>query len=293
MNGRVHIANQPSGSLEVELLRLARAESPPTGDFARLAAALGVGGPTGITIAASGSAASSIRAIAPGSGSGAAAEESTLETAAHASSQGVGLATPIAATLGAGAAVTALTSNVVKARLLSATTIRWLLLGGAGLVIAVGVTVVMKGQRREGASVPAVDSVCVSPVMPTASTAHISAGFEPDVARNALPQMATVPGLASLAPEIALLDQARALVSAGQPDAAIHLLDSYETQFPTGTLAPEAGAIRVQALLLSGNRARAREVGMDFLSRAPASPHAHKIWRLFGSETDRQTKRVK
>lgn len=277
MTGPVRIAKQPPGSLEVELLRHARAESPPPGDLARLAVALGLG-------AATCSTASACQAL------GSAMPQAT------AAAKGLLIEPPV--TAGAlNIAASAMTNNVGKnvgqVSRLSATAQRWLLLGGTCVVVALGAISSLKGQRQSGASVPAAVSVALGPVATVSNSVKDTSGSETIAVRNANAQLANTPGLASLAPEIALLDQARTSVSAGKPDVALKLLDSYDAEFPTGTLLPEAKAIRVQALLQSGQRGSAVKVGLDFLSSAPASPHAHRIRQLLGSEADGQPKRSK
>jgi outer membrane protein assembly factor BamD (BamD/ComL family) len=64
---------------------------------------------------------------------------------------------------------------------------------------------------------------------------------------------------------------------------ALDALDSYDRTFPSGTLAPEAAVLRVQALLARGDRAAAIALTDAFLRAHPASPYAAKMRALVGN----------
>jgi TolA-binding protein len=84
----------------------------------------------------------------------------------------------------------------------------------------------------------------------------------------------------SLARELALIEASRAEVLRKNPTAALNTLSKYRKEFPKGTLLAEATVLRVEALIASGNRAAATEVGGAFLKRSPNSPYSRRISSL-------------
>jgi hypothetical protein len=84
----------------------------------------------------------------------------------------------------------------------------------------------------------------------------------------------------SLAPEIALIDQTRVALKAGQPNVALGLLDRYRRQFPHGRFAPEASYLRIEALVASGNRKAAEDLAHKSLGKGTDGPHDKRIRAL-------------
>jgi hypothetical protein len=68
--------------------------------------------------------------------------------------------------------------------------------------------------------------------------------------------------------------QARSLLQDGDAASALAELDAIERAFPHGLLAQEREALRIEALLATGERARARAAARRFLADHPKSPHA-------------------
>jgi outer membrane protein assembly factor BamD (BamD/ComL family) len=87
----------------------------------------------------------------------------------------------------------------------------------------------------------------------------------------------------SLTVELGMLDRARSRLTAGDPNGTLASLDAYARAFPNGGLQPEAMLLRIQALLQSGQSARAREFGALFLRQYPSSPHAMRVRSLLQS----------
>jgi len=75
------------------------------------------------------------------------------------------------------------------------------------------------------------------------------------------------------------LNQARAALQAGDARRALVQLDAIAVDFPSGVLVQERDALRIEALLAIGERARARELARQFLARHPRSPHAAAVER--------------
>jgi TolA-binding protein len=90
----------------------------------------------------------------------------------------------------------------------------------------------------------------------------------------------------TLAAEIVALDQARSALRNRQPARALVALDDYARRFPGGVLAPEAGVLRIEALLADGNRTEAQRFGRQFLAAHPASPLAARVRALLESVID-------
>jgi hypothetical protein len=82
----------------------------------------------------------------------------------------------------------------------------------------------------------------------------------------------------ALAEEIALIDRAGKFLVARDPSRALDLLDTYDRR--PGSLAHEATALRVEALAMRGDGARAAQVARVFLTAHPRSPLAARIRKL-------------
>ncbi len=81
--------------------------------------------------------------------------------------------------------------------------------------------------------------------------------------------------------EIAALDQARTALGQGRAADALAALDRYGAEYgKNGGLRVEATVLRIDALLRSGNRARATALANAFLSRNPKSPYAARVRAL-------------
>jgi hypothetical protein len=84
----------------------------------------------------------------------------------------------------------------------------------------------------------------------------------------------------SLANELALLDTTRRALAARNPARALAALAERERLFGAGVLGPEAEILRVEALLLAGDRASAERVGRAFLARQSGGPHGARMRSL-------------
>jgi len=84
--------------------------------------------------------------------------------------------------------------------------------------------------------------------------------------------------------EILLVDGARAALAEGSPGRALRLVQRYAVRFPHGALAPEAQALRIEALAASGQPARARALARAFIAEHPGSPLTDRIARLLAGQ---------
>lgn len=121
-----------------------------------------------------------------------------------------------------------------------------------------------------------------SPAPPPAPSASAHGDSAPPVARRAqapaeaptvlapaTPLLA--PRAETLAAERALLDGVRGSLRAHDAPAALIGLDRYEAAFPSGALAEEAEALRIESLAAAGRGDEARRLGARFRSAHPSS----------------------
>jgi hypothetical protein len=84
-------------------------------------------------------------------------------------------------------------------------------------------------------------------------------------------------GGSSLAKDIHALDRARQALGRRDAETALRALDELDRGMPTGVLSPEATVVRIEALLLRGDRARAAGLARRFISEFPRSPHVPRL----------------
>lgn len=94
------------------------------------------------------------------------------------------------------------------------------------------------------------------------------------------PKPTLAPKTSALAEEVALLDQARAAAAQSDPIRTLQLTSSYQRQFPSGAMAPEAQLLQVEALVHTGQSAAAMPIARKLLQAAPHGPHAERIRAL-------------
>jgi len=78
-----------------------------------------------------------------------------------------------------------------------------------------------------------------------------------------------LPAKLDLAGEVALLDRAKLALAAGEPAAALTVLDTYDHS-GAESLIPEAQALRIDALVASHDPAAARAAAIAFIARFPS-----------------------
>jgi hypothetical protein len=113
------------------------------------------------------------------------------------------------------------------------------------------------------------------PAHAPAAPAEASAARFDDVAAPVASAPRTSP--VSIAGEVSALDRARTAIAARKPAEALAALDEYE-RGGSRMLAQEAAVLRVEALLLAGNRAGAAALARRLVEAEPQSPHAPR-WR--------------
>jgi hypothetical protein len=156
-------------------------------------------------------------------------------------------------------------------------------LGVKGLVLALGSASLVGGvwvakqlparHPAERASVPAAAArapVHQAALEPPAQPAAVEA--TPASISSSAPGRA-----ATLAGEIARLDQARRLLRGGDASAAALVLDQYAAEAPLGALRQEADVLRIDVFWQLGELEQARRLSRAFLGTYRASPHAERV----------------
>ena len=116
---------------------------------------------------------------------------------------------------------------------------------------------------------PAATHAAVVPTPPATTAEHSAPPTPPATSAADVPnEPATIPGLGD---DVALLGRARRTLLAGQPAAALALLDEHAARFPASTLREARAAMRVTALCRRGDGPRARVEAAAFLHTFPTS----------------------
>jgi len=167
---------------------------------------------------------------------------------------------------------------------------KWLALAAFVGVGTVGVVHVARTSASKVASQPTLVKTAPEPAAqlpaPPSTQANDPAASEPSNAATPVapprPFKASPSGSADITGEIAAIALARGELDKGNARAGLAALDRYQQEFPRGALAPEATVLRIEALLLSGDRSRAKSLGEAFLKAHPKSPHAQRVRSLIG-----------
>jgi hypothetical protein len=135
------------------------------------------------------------------------------------------------------------------------------------------------------AKLPAPSSEARAPELGVPPVAvEASRSVEPDKRSDGPRPAASVePPRSTLADELATLDVAREAIAAGDASRAFQALDRHDRAFPRALLGPEATVLRVEAMVLRGDRTGAASLGTAFLAAHPRSPHASRIRSLIGA----------
>lgn len=88
----------------------------------------------------------------------------------------------------------------------------------------------------------------------------------------------------ALAAEAALLQRAQTAQAAGQPAAALLLLEQHAREYPAGVLTPERAALRVVALCAAGREAEGRAEAASFLRTHAGSVLAGRVRGACGED---------
>jgi hypothetical protein len=106
-----------------------------------------------------------------------------------------------------------------------------------------------------------------------------------DTAATSTAARTVAPDDAALHAEIALLDRARNALRAGESARALRLLDHHEQRFAHARLAPEAAALRIDALVQRGSHEQAGSMAQQFVSAYPSHPLSAQVSKLAATPT--------
>jgi hypothetical protein len=240
---------------ELAVLRSADDDAPPKRSLSATLAAVGVGGAL-----ASGAAAAKGASLAATTGSGMAAAKWTSFIAA---TKWIGVVAVSGAVVGGGVV---LVQRTEKTRATAAASKRGHVSAGHGAVPG--------------------EPVAASPPEPVVQETPAPATVEEPETTN--PSSARAPSVRSqpdISLEISALDAARSALRSGRTGEALAALDRYDAGYAkAGSLRVEATALRIEALLRSGKRARATSLANAFLARNPKSPYAARVRALIAAQ---------
>lgn len=204
-----------------------------------------------------------------------------------------------AASAGAG---TAAAGSVVKA---ASTTllVKWIGIGVVGGVGLAGVAAVATGPSPQASGAPAAVTAPQRAAAPQAAPDKASEPKHPSVsvavpevevpappvvaaARSSALAPVAEPVLevgAPLAAEVSYVDRARALLTSGQTEQGLSLLQGYEQKFPEARLLPEVLFLRLETCDRLGRKGEARAAAQRLLDGFPKSPHAARARKVLGA----------
>ena len=135
--------------------------------------------------------------------------------------------------------------------------------------------VVGSGRSPDVGSPPSPSAAVAPPPLPASDEAPsaraLGAPLAPGAPRKIARKVASATSVdgPALSSEIALVQQAARALAGGEAAIALDLLDTYVRDFPHGTLAEEAGALRVRALVQSGRGAAAKALAQKLVDTHP------------------------
>ncbi len=169
----------------------------------------------------------------------------------------------------------------------SATLVPWISVGALVLAVAGSIVGVREWKTHARPQQPeTVASVAVAPVStPIRASAEVAVAntVEAPLSPTAPPQQRRPPTRTptdDLRGQIALIDAARAAVSASSGARALDLLRQYQDKYPSGTLRPEAAALKVEALVKLGRISEAQTLAQRFVADYGESPQSDRVMRI-------------
>jgi len=205
----------------------------------------------------------------------------------------VGISAAVIGSVAGGAAAAKAASEVAAAAKAAAgkagVTLLWPWISAGVVVLAIAGAVVgtrasKTSERPPRSSPPAVERPA-APATPLEADKPVPSeqSESPSNATAAAPSRRRSAGASvDLGDQIAIMDSARAAVTAGTAERALELLRRYQEKYPAGSFRPEAGALRIEALVKLGRNAEARSLAERFVSEHKVSPLADRVARIAG-----------
>jgi hypothetical protein len=162
----------------------------------------------------------------------------------------------------------------------------WISVGVFSLVLAGAIVGVGVWKDARAKSLPAPVTPAPLPVLPPAQP---ELGLSPVVEMPlngssplAQPRNRSAATARDLRKQIAIIDAARAAISASAGERALDLLRQYQEKYQGGTFAPEAAALKIEALAKLGRAAEARAGAERFRAQYGESPQTDRVLRAAG-----------
>lgn len=161
----------------------------------------------------------------------------------------------------------------------------WISIGVLGLVVT-GAVVGIRHSTSSGRDVQR-----VSTPAPLPAPAAPPASAPPEVAPVKTPPAEVVspaparrarPSADDLRGQIALIDAARAALTADAADRALQILRRYQDKFANGAFRPEATALTIEALVALGRNAEARPLAETFVAEHRGTALADRVASVVG-----------
>jgi hypothetical protein len=176
---------------------------------------------------------------------------------------------------------------------------KWLAVGavGGGLVLGSTMAVMPSQPRSTHIRLPAAVQVALPERRvnaprshpPSIPVAEPSAAPVPKTIDWAPPPVRPVVTEVPLAPEIALVDEARGLLASREFSSVTERLALYETDFPRLQLLPEVLYLRMEAAAGARDAAQTARAASQLSSQFPRSPQATRARELLGRPLDENT----
>jgi hypothetical protein len=84
--------------------------------------------------------------------------------------------------------------------------------------------------------------------------------------------------------EVLSIEQARSALAANRPSDALRALDEYAQRHPHGSLGRESELLRIEALVMRGDRAEAQRRGHAMLTTSPDGLYRARLRKILGEE---------
>lgn len=192
-----------------------------------------------------------------------------------------GLAATVAASQ---TAATAKTAAGIGAGAGGMAPLAWISAGVVSLVLAGAIVGVGVWKDAPAKSLPAPVTPAPLPVQPPPEPDPSPVVEMPLNASAPLaqPRSRSVATARDLRKQIAIIDAARAAISASAGERALDLLRQYQEKYQGGTFAPEAAALKIEALAKLGRAAEARAGAERFRAQYGESPQTDHVLRAAG-----------
>ncbi len=274
----IRLLDESESRLARTLLSAAREESPRPAALQRTLTAVGVG----VTLKAAGGASSAGKVALTASSAKAGAASTAVASAVKAPAAPLALLVTKWLALGAVAGVAA--SGAVYG-------VRAALEPSAPSLVSstsIGVAAPLHAAPRVSTTVESVLTPALSVVSNPAAalpSTHASSASSASSSSSS-PSASSAPTKAdtssSLAAEVAILDQARRALAAGDNGRVLQDLNGYETRFSDARMLPEVLYLRLEAFTRQGDLASASSTARQILERYPSSPHAARARAVLG-----------